>query len=340
LTEARILIGGQGRLMLSRYCLDSMTKILLIDDDPQICRLLGALLRRHGYAVTAAGNGQDGLKAAATVLPDLILCDLDMPGLNGQEVVSALRQDARLGEIPLVFLSACAERGQIRKSMNLGGDDFITKPAQMSEILEVVQARLGRRQKQREQLDRQLDKAAQIFAGIIHDLSQSGPQVRWVADASAEMAGQPNPILERVRRSLAARPASAEGPAAVPPPGSLLIKSSNRQQFLKLSEVKALTAHGEYSNIHWGKEQHFLFHKPLKQWEAELPPEQFVRVHRQAIINLAFLDFVEKNATDKLEIHLRDFKGIIPVSQRETPNFNRCLKNFHVVAISRANPSK
>lgn len=319
---------------------ESMTKILLIDDDPQICRMLGVLLRRHGYAVTAAGNGEDGLKAAAAVLPDLILCDLEMPRLGGQEVVSALRQDARLGEIPVVFLSACSERGQIRKSMNLGGDDFITKPAQLSEILEAVRARLGRRQKQREHVDQQLEAAAEVFAGIIHDLSQSGPEVRWLADASAEMARQPNPILERVRRSLAAGPANAVRRNAVPPPASLLIKSSNRQQFLKLSEVKALTAHGEYSKIHWGKEQHFLFHKPLKQWETELPPEQFVRVHRQAIVNLAFLDFVAKNAADKLEIHLQDFKAIIPVSQRETSNFNRCLKNFQVAGLARANLSK
>ena len=87
-------------------------------------------------------------------------------------------------------------------------------------------------------------------------------------------------------------------------------------------------AYGEYSNVYWGQDQHILFRKPLKQWELELPPEQFVRVHRQAIVNLAYLDFVEKDAAGKPQIHLRDFKEVIPVSQRETPNFNRCLKNF------------
>lgn len=131
-----------------------------------------------------------------------------------------------------------------------------------------------------------------------------------------------------MRRSLAAGRTNAGKIAESLPPASLLIKKDNRRQFLKLSEVKALTAYGEYSDIHWGNGQSFLFRKPLKQWESELPAEQFVRVHRQAIINLAFLDYVNKDADGKLQIHLRDFKEILPVSQRETPNFNRSLKKF------------
>jgi len=305
-----------------------MAKILIIDDDQQICGLVGQFLRQQGFEVTTAGNGEQGLKLAAAVLPDLILCDLDMPELDGQGVVSALRRDARLGEIPVVFLSACQERGQIRKSMNLGGDDFITKPAQLPEILEAVNARLNRRQKQRQQLDQQLETAAQIFVGIIHDLNQKEPEVRWLLEPATEMADQQNQILQRVRQSLAAGPASADEPVVPPPPASLLIKHNRRQQFLKLSEVKVLLACGEYADIYWGKDQHILFRKPLKQWEVELPPEQFVRVHRQAIVNLAFLDFVQTDAAGKPQIHLRDFKEAIPVSQREIPNFNRCLKNF------------
>ena len=71
-----------------------------------------------------------------------------------------------------------------------------------------------------------------------------------------------------------------------------------------------------------------MFRKPLKQWATELPPGQFFRVHRQAIINLTHLDFVEKVEAGKLRIHLREFKEVIPVSQRETAAFNRCLKAF------------
>jgi two-component system, OmpR family, alkaline phosphatase synthesis response regulator PhoP len=301
-----------------------MPKVLVIDDDQEICRVIGNGLRREGYEVQAASNGNEGLSAAAAMMPDLILCDLDMPSLNGHGVVAALRQDKRLGEIPVIFLSACVERDQIRQSMNLGGDDFLTKPAPWPEILAAVTARLSRRQKQLEQLDVQVQEAAEVFAGIIHDLNKSAPEVRWLADTANSVAGQQNRIIQRVHQSLNA----AHSPSVPQRPDSLLIKDSSQQQLLKLSEVKALMACGEYSDVYWGKNRHMMFRKPLKQWAAELPSEQFIRIHRQAIINMAFLDFVKKDAEGKMQVHLLDFDKTIPVSQRETPAFNRCLKKF------------
>ena len=301
-----------------------MPKILIIDDDQQICTVLGECLRRQGYEVKTAFNGQEGLEAAAAMAPDLIVCDLQMPEMDGQQVVAQLREDGRLGETPVIFLSGCTERGQIRRSMNVGGDDYLTKPAELPEILEAIKARLTRREKQLQQWDQQLDQAAQVFVGIIHDLNKATPEVRWLADPEGAEAEQQNLILQKVRQSL-----SAGSPSPAPaPPAHLLIKDNNRQQFLKLSDVKAMMACGEYAHIYWGNDQHFMFRKPLKQWEKELPPEQFVRVHRQAIVNLAYLEFAEKDAEGKMWIHLRELTRVIPVSQREMANFNRCLKNF------------
>jgi len=305
-----------------------MAKILIIDDDEQVCRMVGEFLRCQGHEIATAINGRLGLSAAAAVQPDLILCDLDMPVLNGQEVVAALRLDERLGETPVIFLSGCTDRGQVRRSMNQGGDDFIAKPAALPEILEAVNARLNRHQKQRRQLDRQLDRAAEYFVGIIHDLNQQAPQVRWLAEIAAEKIDHQNRIVQQVRKSLDANDAFANKPAAIPPTAALLVKTNRRQHFVKLSEVKAILANGEYSMVYWGQDQHMMFRKPLKQWQAELLPDQFVRVHRQAIINLSFLDFVEKDAVGKSQIHLREFKQVIQVSQRGTPVFNRSLKKF------------
>ncbi len=302
-----------------------MAKILIIDDDLQVGRVVGEFLRRHGHEIATAANGHLGLAAAAAGQPDLILCDLDMPGLNGQEVVSALRQDERLGETPIIFLSGCTDREQVRRSMNLGGDDFITKPAALPEILEAVNARLDRRQKQRQQLDQQLDRAAEYFVGIIHDLNQPATEVRWLAEIVTGQGAQQNPIIQRVRKSLDAAKASAPVPQLA---SSLLVKSHDRQHFVKLSEVKALLANGEYSMVHWGQNQRMMFRKSLKQWQAELPADLFVRVHRQAIINLSFLDFVERDAEGKPRIHLREFQPVIEVSQRARPGFNRSLKRF------------
>ena len=124
-----------------------MAKILIIDDDQRICQVLRESLCRHGHQATVASNGNEGLKIAKTLIPDLILCDLEMPGLDGHGVVAALRQDDLLGEVPVIFLSGCTDRPRIRTSMNLGADDYISKPAQLSEIIQAVNARLARRQK-------------------------------------------------------------------------------------------------------------------------------------------------------------------------------------------------
>ena len=302
-----------------------MAKILIIDDDPDVCRLLGQFLGQQGYEVASAGNGSEGLTVATAFNPDLIICDLDMPELDGQGVISALRQDRRLSEVPVIVFSGSTDRGQIRGSMNSGGDDYLSKPPNLPELLAAINARLARRQKQVRQLDQQIEQAAQIFVGIIHDLNQMSPAVHWLADTGTGTAEQQNQIIQRVRRSLDAGKPAAASPA---PANSLLVNTNHRQHFLKLSEVKALLAYGEYSNVYWGKDQRMMFRKPLKQWEKELPPGQFFRAHRQAIVNLSHLDNVEKTEAGKLRIHLREFKEVIPVSQRKTAAFNRCLKAF------------
>ena len=319
-----------------------MAKVLIIDDDAEICSLVGEFLRRNGHEVATAPDGGQGLAAAAAQPPDLILCDLEMPGMGGQEVVSALRQDRRMGEIPVIFLSACKDRGQIRRSMNLGGDDFITKPAPLPEVLETVNARLLRQWNVHQREEERLQQTVEVFAGIIHDLDKSAAGIRWLAAKAAAKDGREKQIIDQVRQSLEARQTPAAVPSAVPATGRLpeqplLIKDANRRQFLKLSEVKALMACGEYSMVHWGDNgQHMMFRKALKMWQQELPPEQFVRVHRQAIINLGFIDYVEKAGEGRLQVHLRDFKQAIFVSQRETPDFNRCLKHFQARAAVRS----
>jgi len=307
----------------------NMAKILIIDDDWQIHQLVGDFLRRYGHDVSVASSGGQGLMLAASFAPDLILCDLDMPGLDGRGVVTALRQDEKMGETPVIFLSGCTERKQIRQTMNLGGDDFITKPAELPEILEAINARMTRLNHQRQRNARQLDQAADFLAGIINNLANSESGIKWWSEAGEKQLVTPNPIIQRVWQNLDKRSSVTK---AEPMPDSdsdtLLIRDDNRQRYLHLSEVKAFTAAGEYSNVCWGADRHMMFRKPLKQWARELPLGQFVRVHRSAIINLAFLDYVEKDEAGKLHIHLKGFKEVIPVSQRSKTIFNRSLKTY------------
>ena len=110
------------------------TKILIIEDDAGIRRSLALSLKTEGYAVTEAANGRIGLELAAAEAPALIICDINMPEMDGYEVVTALRRDSKLASIPFVFLTARGERAEIRRGMNLGADDYLTKPFTREEL--------------------------------------------------------------------------------------------------------------------------------------------------------------------------------------------------------------
>ena len=130
------------------------TKILVIDDDPGIRKSLGLSLRTEGYAVIEAASGHDGLELAKSEAPQLIICDINMPELDGYEVVTRLRQSS--ASVPFIFLTARSGRAEIRRGMNLGADDYLTKPFTREELLEAVRVRLKRHDTSREALAQQL----------------------------------------------------------------------------------------------------------------------------------------------------------------------------------------
>jgi DNA-binding NarL/FixJ family response regulator len=121
-----------------------MKRILVIEDEKHTRENLCTILEMEGYAATAAADGEAGVAAALREPPDLVLCDVSMPGLDGLGVLAALRRDARTVSVPFIFLSARGERLDVRLGMNLGADDYLTKPASASEVLAAVGSRLAR----------------------------------------------------------------------------------------------------------------------------------------------------------------------------------------------------
>ena len=121
-----------------------MSLILVIEDETQILLNLQEILELADFSVITAVDGTIGLQLAKSKNPDLIICDIIMPGLNGYEVLQELRQDPQSADIPLIFLTAKVERNDLRQGMGLGADDYITKPFEPFEILQAVNARLER----------------------------------------------------------------------------------------------------------------------------------------------------------------------------------------------------
>lgn len=121
-----------------------MKKILIIEDEPEMRRNIAALLRFRDYEPLAAENGNRGLELARRERPDLILCDVTMPELDGYEVLRRLRADAALALIPFIFLTAKGEKDDLRSGMNLGADDYLTKPVGNVDLVRAIETRLQR----------------------------------------------------------------------------------------------------------------------------------------------------------------------------------------------------
>ncbi len=124
-----------------------MKKILIIEDNEDIRDNLAEILELAGYATQTAENGKIGVEKAEKMLPDLILCDVMMPVLDGYGALSILQKKPQTAEIPFVFLTAKSEKSDFRYGMNLGADDYITKPFESNELLKVVEMRLKRSEK-------------------------------------------------------------------------------------------------------------------------------------------------------------------------------------------------
>ncbi|HLZ15439.1 MAG TPA: response regulator transcription factor [Cyclobacteriaceae bacterium] len=125
-----------------------MKKILIIEDEPEMRRNITALLRFHEYKPIEAENGRKGIEAARREKPDLVLCDVMMPELDGHGVLQALQEDTELALIPFIFLTAKGEKDDLRSGMNLGADDYLTKPVANADLVRAIEARLRRSQQQ------------------------------------------------------------------------------------------------------------------------------------------------------------------------------------------------
>src|SRR5262245_51989322 len=125
-----------------------MKKILVIEDEPEMRRNISALLRYHDYEPISAENGLQGVEAARREKPDLILCDVMMPELDGYGVLHALQMDAALAPIPFIFLTAKGEKDDLRSGMNLGADDYLTKPVANADLVKAIESRLRRSEQQ------------------------------------------------------------------------------------------------------------------------------------------------------------------------------------------------
>ncbi len=120
-------------------------KILVIDDESRMRKLVVEALTLEGYHIVEAHNGKEGVALAGRESPDLIVCDITMPEMNGHRVLQTLRDQPTTAQIPFIFLTGWSERDDVRAGMNLGADDYLVKPVDPIELIAAVRSRLRRR---------------------------------------------------------------------------------------------------------------------------------------------------------------------------------------------------
>jgi signal transduction histidine kinase len=148
-----------------------MQKILVIDDEPPLRQLIMAALKVKGYSIFEAENGSIGVQLAKAHLPDLILCDVMMPKMDGYAVLAALRQDTNTASIPCVLMTGRPDSAGMRHGMTLGADDYLAKPFSIEELNASVAARLKKAQMLKQAAEKKLaDLRANISLALPHEL--------------------------------------------------------------------------------------------------------------------------------------------------------------------------
>jgi diguanylate cyclase (GGDEF)-like protein len=207
-----------------------MKTILVIEDDPAIRNNIAMILRSQGFVILQAEDGLTGIELALGADPDLIVCDIMLPEISGYEILEQLRQVPESAVTPFIFLTALADRADMRQGMNLGADDYLTKPFTSQELIGAVNARLQKQQELTEPYRNEMRKVTEKLNQMVYTdlltnlpnrilfwkkidehLSQSPPQVYALIlvqlanfDQIVETSGQSTAdlLLQYLARSL------------------------------------------------------------------------------------------------------------------------------------------
>ena len=173
-----------------------MKKILIIEDNKDVRENIIDMLELAGYTVFSAMNGKLGIELTTKLHPDVILCDIMMPELNGFEVLSQLNENNQTSSIPFIFLTAKTEKSDMRKGMNLGADDYLTKPFTERELIDAIESRLKRHNFLKHEFSLTIDVVTEFIEesskhlGLTH-LSRDFKLIKFKKKESVFLEGNP-----------------------------------------------------------------------------------------------------------------------------------------------------
>jgi two-component system sensor histidine kinase/response regulator len=171
-----------------------MPKILVIEDEQPLLNDIMEMLEYSSYEVSGTGDGSEALEFARQHRPDLILCDIMMPVVDGYEVLKQLRQHPATATIPFIFITAKADRDSMRQGMSMGADDYLTKPFTFDELTSAINTRLQRQQAVVDTVENNVDVLKQQLARMVtHELRTPLNSMTTVLKVISRQFGQLSP---------------------------------------------------------------------------------------------------------------------------------------------------
>lgn len=154
-----------------------MVKILVIEDEKEIRENILQILRLNNYEALGVKNGKMGLKSALKNPPDLVICDIMMPEMDGYEFITKLRQEGKTVITPCIFITAKVDKQDIRLAMKLGADDYLTKPFTPEELLEAIEARLQRKRELEREMEVKLQKNQKLIKDVFNQIKEKDKNI-------------------------------------------------------------------------------------------------------------------------------------------------------------------
>jgi signal transduction histidine kinase len=168
-----------------------MTKILVIEDEAPLRETILDIFEFSAFQAVGAASGHEGLEIIRQQHPDLILCDMMIPDMDGHQILEQVRADPKTATTPFIFVSALSDRRTVRHGMELGADDYLTKPFTTDELLTAVHARLKRHNDIIEETEHQLEDVKQQLARMVtHELRTPLISINTVVDVISRQSGQ------------------------------------------------------------------------------------------------------------------------------------------------------
>lgn len=270
-----------------------MKSVLIIEDDAVLRAATYMVLDEEGFKVKTAENGKEGVELLDKFLFDIVLCDITMPEMDGFQVLSFLKLNLKDSMPVFIFLTNRSEREDFRKGMELGADDYITKPYTREELIKSISVQVQKKE--------QYFKKYNIEKNILEMLKEKIP----------------NYSIEK-KQSSKEIPKSKFNYEA-----SIFLTDGKKSDFVKLSNLVFITSNMDYTRVYVKNNKPFVIRKPIKVWEDDLPKDHFIRIHRSTIINTDYIKKVEKGKNYSHKVFLEDVSEPVEVSQRYFRKFKK-----------------